>query len=534
MAFGGALSDDRMAFVIETEAKLDAIKAARSEVVGLKADTEGMGISSIAATRNMGFFSAVTAEANAHLGEHSLGLSRVERVMASSAGQALGLNRVMEVLGATSLKFGVGDIYTIAIIGGLAAITYGIDQVTKSSTEAIDKAEKLNKHYLELARISALGIGGKFKADIEDIAKGAEAAGERVGFLLRAQMALRGTGLDLLLGHFVDKYSGEVADAGKATLEAKKDLNKEIAKVDEEQERKAEAHLNKLIAIATKAGTPAERAAFEAYKREEKAAELHLQNLALIAEKQVTAIGFPLIAEGMALEAAHARRLREIAASKDSAETKLQAERDADALLVAERADLNRRIALENDRADKEDEKRTEERIKKQQQAEKKRAAVLLLAVDAYVKGSESLQKTLIRLALDPLIKELEGTAVRQFVRAAASAAALDFAGAARHAGAGALALAGAREIAQLGGLGGGSAGGGSGGSSGGGGSSSTTFEPRVSGGAAGVMGLTIITQNSLGADHIQNLSFELNRAGILKRPIVQLPPTSGITVSAG
>jgi hypothetical protein len=46
-------------------------------------------------------------------------------------------------------------------------------------------------------------------------------------------------------------------------------------------------------------------------------------------------------------------------------------------------------------------------------------------------------------------------------------------------------------------------------------------------------MHLTIITQNALGPDHIQNIAYQLNRSGILKQPLIEIPATTGITVRA-
>jgi hypothetical protein len=114
--------------------------------------------------------------------------------------------------------------------------------------------------------------------------------------------------------------------------------------------------------------------------------------------------------------------------------------------------------------------------------------------------------------------------------KAIGSLAALDFRGAALH-GAAALELAKAAALGAQESLGGGrTASGGGGGAAGG---NSQTFEPRSAAEASSGFNLTVITQNALGPDHIQNIAFQLNRSGILKQPLIEIPATTGITVRA-
>jgi hypothetical protein len=77
---------------------------------------------------------------------------------------------------------------------------------------------------------------------------------------------------------------------------------------------------------------------------------------------------------------------------------------------------------------------------------------------------------------------------------------------------------------------GGGSAAGGGGAGSGAGAPERGTFEPRTSSQGAGSVVINIITRNPYGRDSIQQVAWELNRSGILNRPPIEIPPTSGIT----
>jgi hypothetical protein len=122
--------------------------------------------------------------------------------------------------------------------------------------------------------------------------------------------------------------------------------------------------------------------------------------------------------------------------------------------------------------------------------------------------------------------------------KAIGSLAAFDFRGAALH-GAAALELAKAAALGAQESLGGGSPGGGGG--SGAGGSNAgapSSFEPRAgTGDSFGVVQINLYSQSALGTQQIQQIQYELHRAGILKRPVtntpinLQLPTTSsGLT----
>jgi hypothetical protein len=116
-----------------------------------------------------------------------------------------------------------------------------------------------------------------------------------------------------------------------------------------------------------------------------------------------------------------------------------------------------------------------------------------------------------------------------EFGKAIGSAASFDFRGAALHAASG-LALAKAAALGAKESLGGGGAGGGGGSSAGGGGDPNGAFRPRTGTEGQGGVTINLITQDPYGATKIQQVMYELNRAQVLGRPPVQIPPTTGIS----
>lgn len=115
-----------------------------------------------------------------------------------------------------------------------------------------------------------------------------------------------------------------------------------------------------------------------------------------------------------------------------------------------------------------------------------------------------------------------------EFGKAIGSAASFDFRGAALHAASG-LALAKAAALGAKESLGGGGAGA-SGGSGGGGGADPNgAFRPRTGTEGQGNLVINLLTQDPYGATKIQQVMYELNRAEVLGRPPVAIPPTTGI-----
>jgi hypothetical protein len=132
-------TDDRIAFVIETDAKLDGIKSARAEIQGLNADTQKTGVSSVAATRGMNAWSAIQAEATGHVGAHSISIGRLEQSLERFSAEALGVNHTAGLLLATMARFAIGSIETAGVLAGIAAVVAIWDKLTESARKATEE-----------------------------------------------------------------------------------------------------------------------------------------------------------------------------------------------------------------------------------------------------------------------------------------------------------------------------------------------------------------------------------------------------------
>lgn len=164
----------------------------------------------------------------------------------------------------------------------------------------------------------------------------------------------------------------------------------------------------------------------------------------------------------------------------------------------------------------------------KEQVSLKRKQQIVGSLIHGAIAAQGPLMKQLKRLALEPVAAELEGLAIREGVKVITSwpnAAAM-----AKHAAGAALAIAGAREVYALAG-GGGSGKGGGGGSGGGDASGAGTFQPRDDG-QRGTAVINLYTTNPYGREQIQQVKFELDRAGVMKRPGVEIAPTTGIKVT--
>jgi hypothetical protein len=130
---------------------------------GAKAEaaTGNLGTKSKDAAGHVSALGAAQEMAAKHTGAHTLGLSRIERVMAGAIEQAIGLNRVMGVVGTTMLQFGLGSVETIGILAGLGAVTlvwYKLTEAIRAAAKAQDEAVvKLNAAVLGHVR----GAGGE-------------------------------------------------------------------------------------------------------------------------------------------------------------------------------------------------------------------------------------------------------------------------------------------------------------------------------------------------------------------------------------
>ena len=154
----------------------------------------------------------------------------------------------------------------------------------------------------------------------------------------------------------------------------------------------------------------------------------------------------------------------------------------------------------------------------------RKKQQIVGSLIHSAIAAQGPLVKQLKRLALEPIAGELEGLAISEGVKVITSwpnAIAM-----AKHAAGAALALAGAREVYAL--AGGGGSAKGAGGGSGGGVAGAGTFEPRDNG-QGGSQVINLYTTNPYGREQIQQVKYELDRAGVMKRPGIEIAPTTGI-----
>jgi len=168
---------------------------------------------------------------------------------------------------------------------------------------------------------------------------------------------------------------------------------------------------------------------------------------------------------------------------------------------------------------------------KKELQAEREHQRelenVIRGSIDGLVRARQDLGRQILRAALEPEIKALEGSAAHEFAIAAKDLVTQNYAGAAMHAAGGAALIAGAKLVDSIAGGGGGS--GYSGGGGGGGGGTPGTFRPNDQGQGNGSFTLNLITKHPASPDVVQSIAYELNRSNVLKRPPIQIPPTAGL-----
>lgn len=176
-----------------------------------------------------------------------------------------------------------------------------------------------------------------------------------------------------------------------------------------------------------------------------------------------------------------------------------------------------------------EDKKRAEEEAKIRRDALGSLVKASADAVGAAVKAHESLKNIAIKAALAPIVKELEALAVSEGVKAVAHFATGDIGGGLAHTAASGLASAAAAKVANQGGLNSSGGGGNAGTSYTGGDNYSTRARDNERGGNTTV---NLYTVDPYNRETIGVVSYELQRAGVTKRPIY-VPPTRGLTGEA-
>jgi hypothetical protein len=270
-----------------------------------------------------------------------------------------------------------------------------------------------------------------------------------------------------------------------------------------------------------------QRALDEAQRRREADAQKAAALAATMAEETQSAIDRRTLS---AEAAAEQKVVREERRREEEIRALQVSEDEKTALLLAAQADRDAQLAdIAKRAADKraEDEKRDAERRKREaDQAAAEFERIVLSGVDAAIRSSDTYIQAVTRALLTPLVNYLESVAESQIVDAAAEAAFGNLVGAAQHASVAALAIAGARKVAAIGGLN--SSGGG--GSSAGGYGGGSTFTPNAQP-AGGTTVINLITTDPYGRESINRVSWQLQRNGTLNVPIY---PTSGVAMVPG
>jgi hypothetical protein len=183
------------------------------------------------------------------------------------------------------------------------------------------------------------------------------------------------------------------------------------------------------------------------------------------------------------------------------------------------------------DRQAEEDQRAADRQQRDQERAQEEQFELLSRGVEAAIQSAKSYPDALTKAFLTPIENFLDSIAVQETVAAVVDAAHLNFVGAAAHGAAAALAIAGARKVAQIGGLNS-SSGGTSAPSTGSGASSygsGSTFTPNTRDQNNGAIVVQLITTDPFNRQNIANVSYQLQRAGFLNRPIY-IPPTTGLS----
>jgi hypothetical protein len=121
----------------------------------------------VAGTRGMSAWSAIHAEAAGHVGEHTLGLSRLERALEEFAAHATGTNRVLALLASTMTRFSLGSIETVGILAGIAAIAAIYEKMGESAKKAKEENDRLIASLEKNLHTKALGPGAELQDQIK-------------------------------------------------------------------------------------------------------------------------------------------------------------------------------------------------------------------------------------------------------------------------------------------------------------------------------------------------------------------------------
>jgi hypothetical protein len=530
---------------------------------------DALGASTVAGTKNMSMFAALQAEATGGVGKHSLALGRLERNLSGVAGRALGVSSSVDLMGSSLLKFGIGSIETVGILAGIAAITAAYDLLTNEQNKV--KASATDLAHLESftaatmpAQLAAIRAG-------RDAAIGAATTGagdltSDQGFFRRMlHMREAGKGLKEDIMDTLGLSSKEVREFerlddlyGQATVKAVALAQAErmrLISLSEQTKFQIGNNALQVEAAQRTAGSldqfTRRFSALYLQSDLEKASIRHqfdyIDNLGVIhhatgaqvAQMQTLLDQHEAISLVQVNELLQAKELADAAYKRAVATAVAGSGGTFSDSTVGDRYQAKvDEINAEADLDLKAGHNAVEVERKKQAEIRQLRRGTILAAADDaktitdVLLASGSRDVKAVGHAADAVRRVLIGAqAAHAAVEAAieggkaiGAAASGNWAGAALHA-ASALELTKAAALGAQESLGGGTSGAGGGGASGGGGSS-TTFEPRSGTEGQGMVTINLLTQNPYGAEQIQQVQYQLQRADILKRPI-PISPTN-------
>jgi hypothetical protein len=550
----GTSASENVAIAVTSTADTQALRDSREAVTALAVAAKD---SSDALTTSFDRSSQSTQRFADALQQHEIGVERTRGATRGLAlelshlsfgfiageGSALGLVRaaglaateLAELSDVAALAAGASAIGAIVtVVGTVIALfsrasieTAHFKDVLSDLTGA--SADKIFAQYnFELTRIGAIARQIK---DNEKIISDAERAvlqdASSPGQIQRAvkahqentQLLAIENDLDATIAELRKRYDEQYDREADERVRKEQQRANEVQRIHEEAERKA-ADLSTTLDEETAAAT-------DQIAVSDRITAIRNQQ---ITEDAKTALILEAEAEGEA-QAAINKAIREEQRREDEIRALQISEDEKTKLILQAQADRDAKIAAAGRRAhDKESEEQDRSQTEQQRKAEAARQETvrgLESLIDASIRGGDSYVQTVTKTLLTPLERYLEGLAASQLVDAAADAASFNFIGAAEHAAAAALAIEGARKVAQIGGLN-------SSGSAGsvpsyGAGSGASAFTPADQNRNGNVV-VNLLTTDPYSRENIMIASYELQRAGILKRPLY-VPPTRGMSL---
>ena len=510
-------NEERLALVLEANDKASAILArVRKEIEATKGSTRDLNnatdaydVSGNKVRKGALAFGAVARAAD----QAKLGTQGAVHA-ASELAETLAL--VSRSAKFASWATGIGA--AVAILGTFLALLQDTEAKIDKVSPAMERL--LGDSDIKQTELYVAGLRSKLAELTAEVEKGDASLGEKIRRRLTGDLSTKEGREELRTGNDPAQAQrlrqiDQVEQDLKASLEKLADLRRAARQKDRDD---AKAHAEQLRDQAKKDGETANDLYFK------------LANSRVIAEMQIRGESDANIQKLQARidETEQEQQINKLVFLENAEARRAELIEQARLALAARLAQIDNKTEQDAaaKRLDFADKVRSLEEAREAASLRRKQQIVGSLVHNA-IEAQGPLVKQLKRLALEPIASELEGLAIREGVKAITSwpnAIAM-----AKHAAGAAAAIAGAREVYALAG-GGGSAKGGSGGG-GGGVAEAGTFEPRDNG-QGGSQSIYLITHNPYGRDQIQRVAWELDRAGVMKRPPTQIPPTTGIKVA--